>query len=121
MLYQISCFFLIVTTLLCLVGLVSTTYRENLLQCAGMVLVMIGCASRVPALWLREYVEPDSFMVHAGVGLFAIGVFVRVLLRQRAEETPRPFGHYFEPDLSANWELWHSGQLSTPPRDRRTH
>lgn len=80
-LYLFSCFFLAVVGILCAVGLMSHTYKENLFQNLGMSLLMIGCASRVKDIWINEAVAVDWFIIHAGMFLFALGVFVKVFFR----------------------------------------
>jgi hypothetical protein len=83
-LYIFSCFFLIATCVICLVGLSTPRFDDNLFQNVGMGLLAIGCGSRVPDLWGNENLPLDWFMIHAGIGLFAIGVFFKVYLRERA-------------------------------------
>lgn len=80
-LYLFSCFFLGVTAILCAVGLLSHTYKENLFQNIGMGFLMVGCASRVKDIWLTESVAVDWFIIHAGMFSFALGVFLKIFFR----------------------------------------
>lgn len=84
-LWLLSVFFLTMTSTLCFVGLMSPTYKENLLQNLGMCVLMIFCASRAKDIWLLEVVSVDWFGVHLGMVLFAFGQFIKVLqaLRRR--------------------------------------
>lgn len=83
-LYLWSCFFLAVTWLTCLIGLASPKFNDNLFQCIGMAGLAFACASRVSDLWQNEPDIPwDWFMVHFGMGMFSLGTFWKVYLRER--------------------------------------
>jgi hypothetical protein len=127
-LFMWSCFFLTAVTLICAVGLLSSVYRENLFQNLGMFLLMIGCSSRIVAIWRNGDVPFDWFLVHAGMGLFAMGVFWRVCLRERRDRFAS-FVHSAgvnlrdrfasNADVSHAWRQFEEGRLDDIPQERR--
>lgn len=124
-LYVWSCFFLSITCLICAIGLVSRTYRDNLFQTVGMFMLMVAAPSRIIDIWTREFVPPDWFFVHAGIGIFAVGVYFKVFMRLRHErfmEFQRKLGRSalerFVP-TDTDWERYIRGETNVPPPDRR--
>jgi hypothetical protein len=137
-LYQWSCFFLAATSVLCFLGLAIDAFhagrtlptgvwpRHNLGECLGMLLLMIGCASRVSDVWNRESVPADWFMVHAGIGCFfifnAFKHFVRMrpaLFRRWIEFFVRTSPHAI--DSNVQWGLFNRlhGRTAVVPPERR--
>ena len=82
--YMFSCFFLSMTVLVCLLGLTSPRFDDNLVQNAGMAMLAIGCGSRIPDLWGNVDLPFDWFLIHAGIGMFAIGTAFKIFMRERA-------------------------------------
>jgi hypothetical protein len=72
-LWPISIAALSIVTALCIVGTLAPTYRDNLAQRIGMALLAYGCASRVQAIWLAQFVAHDWLAVHVGMALYALG------------------------------------------------
>lgn len=84
-LYQWSVFFLSSCAIICLIGLASPRYHDNLPMCIGMCLLAMGCGSRASDLaWLQPTtLSWDWFFVHAGLGLFSMGQLFDAYLRDR--------------------------------------
>lgn len=70
---------MLTTAVLCALGLLSRTFKDNLWQTVGMWAGMIGCGSRVPDIWSRNDIPFDWFLVHLCLGLFAIGTAWKII------------------------------------------
>lgn len=123
-----SAFFLTVTAILSAVGLVSAVYKDNLFQCVGMFGLMIGCSSRIVDVWTRTSIPFDWFLIHAGMGMFAIGVFWKVFTYERRQKFAnyiRDAGGTFRDrfasnaDVSHAWRQFEEGRLEEIPIERR--
>lgn len=109
-----STFFMFMAGLLCLVGLFSRHYKENLLQTVAMCCGVLGCWSRVPDIWVRTDIPFDWFLVHACLGLFAIGTAVQVLYERHKEKFAR-----LQAALDARVHGWHPQPVGLAPHRRR--
>lgn len=84
-----SAAFMLITAVLCVAGLLSRSFKDNLFQTLAMVCGMIGCTSRFVDLFGRTDVPLDWFLVHACMGLFAMGVAWKVISRVHKDKLDR--------------------------------
>lgn len=121
-LYLFSCFFLASASIVCLLGLVSPRYKENLIECVGMAFLALSCASRTADIWARGQVPFDWFLVHTGIGLVAIGIAVRVFtpaIHSRLVGYQRIWRGEPAPDTDALWAEYGRSGVGAMLRDRR--
>jgi len=88
-LWPISVVALSIVTVLCLVGTLAHSYKDNLAQRIGMALLAYGCASRVQHIMGSQYVSPDWLVVHVGIAVYAMGTAFkhwRLIRRARCAE-----------------------------------
>ncbi len=76
---------LVFVAVMCVIGVLSPIYEDNLAQRLGMALTCLGVLARANEVWYSEAVAPVSLMAHAGLALFAAGVTFKVVIR-RAED-----------------------------------
>ncbi len=76
---------LFLTEIILLLGLFNRNYKDNLLQCAGMITLVWACATRLWDVWQYEIVDPRSSWFHIGIALFALGTVVKVAFTQGRE------------------------------------
>lgn len=75
--------------LMCVVGVLSPVYEDNIAQRIGMALTCFGVLARANEIWYFEAVAPVSLMAHIGLALFAAGVAFKVLIRRAEDRTVR--------------------------------
>lgn len=83
MLWMISVFCLGLTMVLCILGTLHHCFQDNLLQRAGMALLALSCVARGSEILLSQAVNPQSFLLHLSIALFAVGAAVKYWMRYR--------------------------------------
>ena len=85
MLWLLSCMCLGVTGALCIAGVLSHHFNDNLLQRAGMALLGIFCFGRATSIWHAQFASADWFGVHLGMAVYALGTAWKVYARLPAK------------------------------------
>ena len=80
-LWQVSLICLLITGVLCIIGVLAHAYEDNLGQRVAMALHSIACFSRVKSISMTEVVMIDWLMIHIGMALFASSTAWRVFRR----------------------------------------
>jgi hypothetical protein len=75
----LSAAMLLVTAILCLVGMLSKAFKDNLFQTLAMAIGLVGCSSRFAVMVTRTDVPFDWLLVHCALGLFAMGTAWKVV------------------------------------------
>ena len=83
--WMLSVFCLVVTALLCIIGALSHSYNENLVQLLGMAGLAIGCFARALAILHAQSTNNDWLIVHASMAFYAVGTAIRFWGAYRAE------------------------------------
>ena len=77
---------LVFVAVMCVVGTLSKTYDDNLLQRVGMALICLGVLSRANEIWYFRAVPPELLVTHIGLALFAAGTMFKTFIRHFAEK-----------------------------------
>lgn len=77
-LWLLSCFCLVLTAAICIVGVFSSHFDDTLLQRLGMAILCFFCAGRAGTIWMARDVNPDWFGVHLGMAVFAVGTALKI-------------------------------------------
>lgn len=80
-LWQVSLVCLLITGVLCIIGVLAHAYEDNLGQRIAMALISIACFSRVKSISMTETVMLDWLMIHMGMALFSLATAWRVVRR----------------------------------------
>lgn len=75
--YILSCLCLSFVTFACATGCYTRRYHDNWGQRLGLIVLGMGCAARVPAIWAAQSVNNDWFLVHGGMALIAASTMWR--------------------------------------------
>jgi hypothetical protein len=76
----LSAAMLLITAILCLVGMLSKAFKDNLFQTLAMAIGLVGCSSRFTVMVTRTDVPFDWLLVHCALGLFAMGTAWKVIM-----------------------------------------
>jgi hypothetical protein len=66
---------------LCALGIWHQAFKDNVLQCIGMCVLVVACAGRIWWLYTHQFVDPSWMLVHVGMAIYALGTFLKVLIR----------------------------------------
>lgn len=64
---------LALVAVLCIVGVLAHSYKDNLFERIGMAFVCGGCVARIYGAWHDSPPPPSALLLHVGIALFAIG------------------------------------------------
>ncbi len=68
---------------LCLAGLFSRQYDDNLAHCVGMVVIGLWALAQLLRLWRTQVMPPDDLWLCVGLVCFGTGTAVRTWLYNR--------------------------------------
>ena len=75
------------TLFLSVLGLYHRAYKDNLLQCIGMIGLAVFSLSRINAIWHEGYVgDPSVGLLHASMAVYAIGTALKVVVHYGREQ-----------------------------------
>nr|WP_297388290.1 hypothetical protein [uncultured Roseateles sp.] len=74
---------LVLTAFLCVAGVFVQVYHDNILQRAGLSLLMLWTFSQMERIIERGWVWPEALFLYVGLALFGLGTAYKVVKHNR--------------------------------------
>ena len=83
--WSISIVSLCVVVAICALGLYHSAFKDNVLQCLGMSVIVLFCLGLINRIWEDAYADPSWAGALAGMALYAVGTLVKVTIHHGRE------------------------------------